>query len=54
MIPNGESDSGDGQKFYFDKETYIAVWASFNMDGIENKILPTTSFFIVTTLIIVQ
>lgn len=37
MIPNGESDSGDGQKFYFDKETYIAVWASFNMDGIEKE-----------------
>ncbi len=37
MIPNGESDSGDGQKFYFNKETYIAVWASFNMDGIEKE-----------------
>ena len=37
MIPNGESDNGDGQRFYFDSETYFAVWASYNMDGIENE-----------------
>ena len=37
MIPNGESDNGDGQRFYFDSETYIAVWASYNLNGLEEE-----------------